>query len=311
MRTSPISNDVYTDFSHLTSLKTAARLNSSAALDKVANQFESLFTQILLKRMREASFGGSILDSTQSEFFRDLYDKQLAIHLSDSSGLGFAEQLVRQLSSKPGVSGVAKTLDDYRSNPFRSLIQSKISVGAFTNSVKNGIPDQGDCCGSLFESKEQFVRALKPFATRAAKELGVHPGVLLAQAALESGWGKKAIRHTGGKDSHNLFGIKADSGWAGESAVVPTLEYESGIARRYQAKFRSYEGYAESFQDYVHFIQSNPRYREALRTAEDPRAYIESLQRAGYATDPNYAGKIMRIFEQKGLGNIGFKSAES
>jgi len=118
--------------------------------------------------------------------------------------------------------------------------------------------------------------------------------VLLAQSALETGWGKHIPRHADGRSSFNLFGIKADRGWQGDSVGVGTLEYRNGEMRREQARFRAYETPADSFIDYVAFLRRNPRYGEALKSRSGEE-FIRGLQKAGYATDPRYADKILGI----------------
>ena len=153
-------------------------------------------------------------------------------------------------------------------------------------------------------SAEDFVRQLHPYAERAAKELGVEPKVLLAQAALETGWGRSLIKNSNGSNSFNLFNIKADKSWQGKQAQVPTLEFEQGIAKKVNAGFRSYASFQESFQDYVAFIKNNPRYGDALKQAGNGERYLHELQRAGYATDPNYANKIMSIYHSNTMAEF-------
>ena len=147
------------------------------------------------------------------------------------------------------------------------------------------------------QSADEFVSRLHPLAVEAARELGVEPKVLLAQAALESGWGRSVIKNSNGDNSYNLFNIKADKAWQGRQAQVATLEFDQGIARKVNAGFRSYDSYEESFRDYVDFIKSNPRYGDALKKAGNAEQYMHELQRAGYATDPKYANKVMSIYQ--------------
>ena len=150
-----------------------------------------------------------------------------------------------------------------------------------------------------------------PLAEKAAGMLGVSPSVLLAQAALETGWGKFVTRDTAsGKSSFNLFNIKADSRWQGDAVQVQTLEYRGGVPEKEQARFRAYEDYADSFNDYVEFLQTNPRYQQALEQAEDPGRFVRELHAAGYATDPEYATKIERIFNSDLLAALGAGAQE-
>ena len=150
-----------------------------------------------------------------------------------------------------------------------------------------------------------------PHAVRGAGVLGVAPEVLVAQAALETGWGQKMIRHADGSNSFNLFGIKADPGWTGGQVQVPTLEYESGMAVKRRAAFRSYASLDEAVSGYVNFVRSNPRYRQALQQAGSTDAYLAGLQAAGYATDPQYADKIRSILQRSEFARSGQQLAQS
>ncbi|HSW12948.1 MAG TPA: flagellar assembly peptidoglycan hydrolase FlgJ, partial [Solimonas sp.] len=145
------------------------------------------------------------------------------------------------------------------------------------------------------KTPQEFVEALLPHAEKAAKELGIPARVLVAQAALETGWGKHQIRHADGSPSFNLFGIKADKSWGGDRVRTMTHEYENGRLEKQSAKFRAYDSIGESFEDYVRFLKSNPRYTQALKHEGNAMHFTTGLQKAGYATDPSYAQKIMRI----------------
>lgn len=150
---------------------------------------------------------------------------------------------------------------------------------------------------SVAESPAEFVAALKPYAEKAAAELNVNADVLLAQAALETGWGKHVVHTQSGENSFNLFNIKADTRWSGDKVNVSTLEYHRGVAKQERADFRRYEDYAQSFADYVSFLQTQPRYQQALEVGVDSNAYADALQEAGYATDPAYAEKIKSLLD--------------
>jgi len=163
----------------------------------------------------------------------------------------------------------------------------------------------------MFDSPETFVQQVLPLAEKAAKALGVDPRVLVAQAALETGWGKSIIRDGDGQSSNNLFNIKADGRWNGDSVSVGTIEYRNGLPQPEKASFRAYASLEESLQDYVSFLQDNPRYEKALEQAGNPVAYLQALQRAGYATDPNYADKIDSIFRGNTLAELASKTQES
>ncbi len=267
------------DFAGLEKLKTQARDNPDAAIGEVSRQFESLLVDMMVKSMRQASLGEGILDNNQSLFYRDMYDQQLASHLAER-GIGLAQTIQRQLggSDLPAGEVSGRSLDDYLDAPIRSA------------------PVTERPSEPVFDTPQRFVEHLLPQAREAARQLGIAPEALLAQAALETGWGRSVI-HGGSGNSHNLFGIKADERWDGDRASVSTLEFIDGVPVRRKDPFRAYGSYRESFRDYVDFLKSSPRYQEALAATDDPRAYFESLQQAGYATDPQYADKVMRVLE--------------
>ncbi len=168
---------------------------------------------------------------------------------------------------------------------------------------------QLDVLPGRFSSPEAFVQGIYPLAQEAAGRLGLDARVLVAQAALETGWGQSLPHHADGSSSFNLFGIKADQRWAGDTATVDTLEFRDGIAQREKAAFRSYDSFNASLDDYVNFIQSNTRYESAVAKANDGSAYLQELQLAGYATDPEYATKITGILNgeilQQALMGLG------
>jgi flagellar protein FlgJ len=149
---------------------------------------------------------------------------------------------------------------------------------------------------TTFETPEAFVSYMLPIAEEVAQASGVDPRLLVAQAALETGWGKHQIQHADGSASYNLFGIKANQRWLGEQTTINTTEYIRGTATAVVDQFRAYGSYEESFQDYIAFVQENDRYQEAIHHMNEPVQYIKALQKAGYATDPHYANKVMRIY---------------
>lgn len=158
---------------------------------------------------------------------------------------------------------------------------------------------------SISESQENFVTMIRPHAEKAAAELQVNPDVLIAQVALETGWGKHVIHDQKGNNSFNLFNIKAATGWQGDKVNISTLEYRDGIAANEKADFRKYNGYAESFSDYVNLMKNSPRYQDALDAGKNSSAYAEALQSAGYATDPHYAKKIKSLLNSDAIRSIG------
>ncbi|MCP1517121.1 flagellar protein FlgJ [Pseudomonas migulae] len=149
-----------------------------------------------------------------------------------------------------------------------------------------------------FSSADQFVNTMLPMAKEAAERIGVDPRYLVAQAALETGWGKSVMRAQDGSSSHNLFGIKASSNWKGDSARAITSEFRNGAMVKETAEFRSYGSYKDSFHDLVTLLQTNNRYQDVVKSADNPEQFVRELQKAGYATDPDYASKISQIAKQ-------------
>jgi peptidoglycan hydrolase FlgJ len=289
--TSPINNTAfYADPQALASLKHDAKAQDPAALKEAAKQFESLFTQMLLKSMREAnkSFGDSMFGGDEAEFYQGMFDDQMAVHLSQGKGLGLADMLIRQLAGG--------SMEDSASvDGPRSAVRGQ-------NSLLNPPPVAGGGQGGgitthapLTTSKADFVRSMLPHAEQAAREIGVDPHALLAQAALETGWGKSVPCNSSGECSYNLFGIKATGQWSGATVNVPTLEFEDGIAVRKAERFRAYDSPADSFRDYASLIRNNPRYENAVGAGNDVGTFASALQQGGYATDPNYARKIVAV----------------
>ncbi len=314
---------VYTDFNGLNALKSQARTDKQAALEEVARQFESLFLSEMLKSMRKAGdvfAEGNYLNSSQSEFYRDMFDSQLSLTMAKGQGTGLAEALVRQLGQQtPGLdsnggrlAGHKTSLADYeRSLPALSpqLPAQLEQVTAVAGRTEVAAPEVSAALPESFDSPEHFVRELLPVAERIAGDSGIDPKLMVAQAALETGWGKHMIKGDGDQPSFNLFGIKADSRWQGEAVTITTTEYREGLPMKEQAQFRAYPDYEASFRDYVAFLESNPRYRDVLAVADQPEVFADKLQEAGYATDPNYGEKIRSIMGRDSLMTLSMDSA--
>jgi len=268
------------DFRQFAALRRGAGANDPAALREAARQFESLFTKMMLEGMRKASFGDPMFGSDQGDMYQGMMDDQMAMQLSGGRGLGLADMLIRQLSH-----------------------------GAMSATTGPDIQTNDQTTSRIDDAqKARFVEEILPHATAAARELGVDPRALIAQAALETGWGTAQPADANGA-SHNLFGIKA-TGWGGDSVASDTQEYVAGVAGTESGRFRAYGSVAESVQDYVSVLRDNPRYAAALNTGSDVRAFATALQRGGYATDPSYADKLMSVAAQLGLAaNVNsFKS---
>lgn len=290
--TNDVSNNVsknvsmYSDFAGLAKLREAARDESPEAMREAAQQFEALFVQMMLQSMRSAN---AVLGEERDTTYQDMFDRQIALELSQGKGLGIADLLMRQLAFE-GSDGATPA----PGGAFMDIGPERIRA------VLDELPQRRDWQPA---GRAEFVRDLLPHAEQAADQLGVDPRVLVAQAALETGWGQHVIRDGSGMSSNNLFGIKATGGWKGQRLSIPTLEYADGVARRQRENFRVYDDLAAGFGDYVKLISGSERYSEALKNAEDPDAYLDAIQEAGYATDPDYANKIKAILHGPDLGD--------
>lgn len=299
------ASDLYLDTQSLASLKTAAAADREESTREVAEHFEALFIQMMLKSMRDASLGDDILGGKQSKFYRDMYDQQIALNMSKSGGIGLADMMVKQLSAIPEsaqMDSFEKHLSE-KSFSADNIRRFNGSGTAWTNANTDIDNDSFYERRTPWEDSKTFVRDLWPHAKQASEVLGVDPRVLVAQSALETGWGKHTMTRSDGYVSNSLFGIKANHSWEGDSVNMPTLEYENGQFNKQRASFRAYNTVAESMDDYVDFVTKNPRYKLALERTSDPEGYTQALQDAGYATDPDYADKIMQILKSPMLND--------
>lgn len=315
--------DSYTDFSGLDNLKRKGKEGDDGAIREVARQFESLFIHQLLKSMREANeifSEGSFLSSDETKSYEQMFDNQLSLSMTKGRGIGLADSIVRQLSAagqvseQPNEMGMPLqpgfSIDTARqlSSPIQ-VNEQPLTVNKLAEKkppLDESIPLTAPITKVLKipTTPDEFIQWVYPQAVEVAKELGVSPKILVAQSALETGWGQKPILTADGENSHNLFGIKADRRWNGQATSVGTLEYREGIAKKEQANFRVYGSIKESLQDYVQFLKQSPRYQQALESASDPSSFAHSLMDSGYATDPKYAEKIMGIFDGKLLNRV-------
>ena len=358
----------YSDLNRLNQLKVGKDRDGAENVRKVAQEFESLFMNEMLKSMRSATevmAKDNPFNSQASKQYQDMHDQQLSVTLSkEGGGIGLADVLIRQLSKqqepseKPNpFAQVAQTegakwssnpnsdiapVDPARNdsqllNQRRLALPGRLAERAQAAVASAELPvGQVDKTGALkplvdldwkpatafaapaeapltingvaatapsapsktrFSSPAEFIATMLPMAEKAAKRLGVEPRFLVAQAALETGWGKSMIKQSDGTNSHNLFGIKA-TGWQGESAKATTTEYVNGKATREVAGFRAYDSFEHSFNDYVRLLENNDRYKPAIQVAStsgNSERFVNELQRAGYATDPQYARKINQI----------------
>ncbi|TCK07044.1 flagellar assembly peptidoglycan hydrolase FlgJ [Marinobacterium mangrovicola] len=334
---------LYSDFTSLSKLKAEASKDKDAALQQVAEQFEQVFMNMMLKTMRQANEAfaeDNPFNSGEVEMYQGMLDQQLTMELSRGNGFGLADIIVRQLGGSDmnpetlrqalQMPGDDQQLDEavrqgeslneallnlaarrVAGSSLDAVTQISEKLSSSAGAVASddaGLREEpavtsAERTSEIFDSPEQFVERLMPLAEKAAQSLGVDPRVLVAQAALETGWGRSIIRDAAGS-SNNLFNIKASGGWSGDKVAVQTMEYRDGLPQPERAEFRAYDSLEQSLNDYVQFIQNNPRYENALKQSGNPVAYLQELQRAGYATDPEYASKIERIFSGNTLAAI-------
>lgn len=284
-----------TDLGAFAALKASARANDPAAVRKAAQQFEALFTQQLLKSARAASLGDDVLGGgQQTEFYQDMFDQQMSLHLSSGKGMGLADVLVKQMTGTGATSSAASSSSGYR--PVTALARELISSSGSRSSVG---------AAPVAKDAESFIDQIRPHAERAAAQLGVPAEAIMAQAALETGWGSHVPARADGKPSFNLFGIKADAGWGGARLEKTTHEFLGGRMQKVSAAFRSYDSVGDAFDDYANFLQTNPRYADALRNGGDGSGFAQGLQDAGYATDPAYADKLLKLIGSPTISRAG------
>ncbi|MDH5352804.1 MAG: flagellar assembly peptidoglycan hydrolase FlgJ [Gammaproteobacteria bacterium] len=305
--------DFYLNLNQLSEMKLGARQNSAAASESVAQQFESLFIQQMLATMRSAAVIDDSSHSSYTDFYQEMHDKQLALTIAKQGGLGMTKFIMQQLPGGQAVSG--KGGDDLPLHQWQE-VEKKPMIGEMNYEPENPavLVNQfvhHDIDTELKASEkgewnraDEFVGDILPAARKAAQSLGVSAELLVAQSALETGWGKHVMRHADGSSAFNLFGIKAGNGWQGATVTKPTLEFRDGVMQTEIAHFRAYDSAGESLADYVQFIQSSSRYQKALDHGGQDADYLKGIHKAGYATDPDYADKILSIMQGAQLQQI-------
>ncbi len=304
MSSSPLNAGAAFDLHGLDALKREVKSNSQEGIKAAAKQMESMFIQMMLKSMRDASFKDGLLNSQQSDMFTSMYDQQISQDIAEQSKMGFADLMVKQMGGvvevKPNTPGVAPAPYSLNGN---QNIGSFSSRTALLQAMPNMPAGQGDAQYSRGpEKNSHFISRMLEPAIAAAKKSGIPHQLIIAQAALESGWGNKEITTTKGKPSHNLFGIKATADWKGESTEITTTEFINGAPQKVKAAFKVYPSYSEALADYTSLLVNNPRYQHVARSATPEKA-AHALQSGGYATDPAYAKKLISIINQV-KGNI-------
>ena len=286
----------YTDIAGLSKLKRAAGNNDPTAIRTVSQQFESMFTRMMLKSMRDATGPDPMFGSDQEQMYQGMADDQLSIQLSKGKGLGLADILIRQLQ-KMGVKGADPAGASAATDPGAAPATASKAAAAYSTTRRASSATASSTTGptSTDATRATFVQDLWPQAQQAGRLLGVDPRNLIAQAALETNWGRNMPQDEAGRSSNNLFGMKVSADWSGATASGATQEFQGGLATTTSAQFKAYATPAQSFQDYVALLRNNPRYSTVLNTGGDVQAFAAGLQRGGYATDPDYANKIAAV----------------
>lgn len=275
------SQSLASDTRSLDSLRGVAARDPKAAVREVAKQFESLFMHELLKSMRAATPTSGLMDNEATKLGTEMLDQQFATKLTGLKG-GLSEAIARQLERQMGLGP-------------SSVTSAAAAVASAPSTSSKPVPTASAARSP--SAPRAFVQQLQGVAQDAEKRTGIPAAFMIAQAAHETGWGRRDIRHADGTPSNNLFGIKATADWKGPVAEVTTTEFINGVARKVTARFRAYANTAESFADYARLMMRSPRYQSVLANARTPEGFAQGLQQAGYATDPHYASKLSRVID--------------
>jgi flagellar protein FlgJ len=281
---------LFADVNSLNNLKSVSSQQNPQAVREAAKQFESLFMQELLKSMRQATLKSGLGDNEGTQLGEQLFDQQLSVAMSGQPG-GLADLLVKQLQRQFSTD---MAVDRGRTPPPSNAAFLPPRTIGNTESVA---PTASVARSGTGNAISQFVHQHLGAAQSVAENHGIPVSYLLGQAGHESGWGKAEIRHANGQPSHNLFGIKANANWTGPVAEVMTTEFIDGAPRKMVARFRAYPSYEAAFEDYAKLVGGAPRYAQTMQSLHSAHAFAHSLQRAGYATDPQYANKLVRAIE--------------
>jgi flagellar protein FlgJ len=257
----------YTDLNGLAALKRDP--DSPQAIKAVAEQVEAMFLQMMLKSMRDASASDDP-DANEMGMYQDMFDKQVALTISQHADLGIGRLLKRQISGKPAPA----------------------------------LPKSAAETGSIAATPAEFINRMMPSIKSAASALGVNPMGLMAQAALETGWGQRMPRNANGSPSYNMFGIKAGDGWTGPKAIADSMEVTNGVAAPKRTAFRSYGSIEESVNDFAALLKNSPRYKDALAAGANAQTYVARIGSSGYATDPDYGNKLNEILHGDAIAKL-------
>jgi len=294
----------------LDALRSSARQDPKGAIREVAKQFEALFMQELMKSMRSSTMASGMLDNQATDMATGMLDQQYATQLAGMPG-GLADAIARQLERQTGAGGASQRPSGAAGAagavPARATSMApQRSPSAATATGVSAAPGANEAAGAgaamsasagTGGSAARFVERHRAAAEAASAESGIPADFMLAQSAHETGWGRREIKGADGTNSFNLFGVKAGSNWKGPVVVATTTEVVNGRPQKVQAAFRAYGSYEESYRDYARMISTSPRYSGVMQVTNDAQAFATGLQRAGYATDPEYAAKLGRVIQ--------------
>jgi peptidoglycan hydrolase FlgJ len=302
------------DVRSLEDLKTRARSNPREALKGATQQFEAYFVQLMLKSMRETLGQDGLFDNDQTRFYTQMMDQQVSQQLGAKGSFGFARLLEGQLGQSLPETSAGAGLNSLPQRPIAPAVErilrewrpSAAPGAAGAAGAAGAKPASAGAASSPdAPNPRDFVSGVWPHAVEASATTGLAPHLVVAHAALESGWGRSEPRMPDGTSSHNLFGIKAGSAWTGATVEATTTEYVNGQPESRVERFRAYASYREAFVDYAKLLSTSPRYSGVLAAA-DGTDFAKSLQQSGYATDPMYADKLVRILNGKTLRDALF-----
>ncbi len=283
------------DANSLNDLRRTTAQNTPESIKAAAKQFEALFVGMMLKSMRAATPQDGPMDSEQSKTFTAMLDQQMSQKIADR-GIGLAKMLEKQMMSNSNAAMQYTSRQPSGGNSATSATSAvrATSITQDAKSIKSASPNMShsDAQVAAFQNK------LSGYAKEVSQATGIPAQFMMGQAALETGWGKHVIVAANGESSHNLFGIKAGSNWTGRVVNAVTTEYCNGVATQKVEKFRCYDNYGEAFNDYAKLLQGNDRYKNILANAKDAYGFAQGLQKAGYATDPEYANKVLRVINK-------------
>ncbi|SEO15133.1 flagellar protein FlgJ [Duganella sp. CF517] len=326
---SNLSSKFALDVKDMGALRQSAKAGGAESLKTASTQFEAMFVNMMMKSMRDASPQDGMMNSEQTKMFTTMLDQQTSQNIA-KKGIGLSDVLIRQLTKTADAkaldiggagdgasganagsfSGVASLMDA----KLQKAIAAAGGAGAANVAPKTGAVDDNSAGvgktaatvsgnrGSQAPHVRSFQEKLSAHAEEASLATGIPAKFMLGQAALESGWGKREIKGRDGTNSHNLFGIKAGGDWKGKTVDATTTEYVNGKAQTRVEKFRAYDSYADSFKDYAKLLSNNPRYEKVLASGGDASSFARGLQKAGYATDPQYAAKLTSIITRSLAG---------